>query len=179
MPTLTESTDTPEGFLIAATKMLDLAGRDEPLPQGCADALRRRAVSTAYYGLFHAACRAISDRLTAGLETEEAGNLPVRAFRTLEHSRFKAVARRLSKEATPADSDTEMQLLQEFCLMAVELQALRHRADYDPGFSLSHHDAMTTVWDAYGLWFFKADSVLPKSVRFVAELLSKDVKLEP
>ncbi len=85
----------------------------------------RRAVSTAYYALFHALCRLCADALVG---TGSNRNQPAwkQVYRALEHgSCKKRCASRLIQESFP-------DAIQHFCEVFVQLQDKRHEADYAP-----------------------------------------------
>lgn len=106
-------------FLDTAEKLLG-TGRGRPLESDL-----RRAVSTAYYALFHclAGCRA---DLLAGRGTARRTEAWRRTYRALSHSQARDACGR-KREVAALDP-----ALQNFARMFVELQVERHRADYDP-----------------------------------------------
>ena len=86
----------------------------------------RRALSTAYYALFHALAQNGADELvgkTAALRGSEAWQM---AYRGIEHGRASSVFRNGSfmTRFPPA--------IQEFGKFFIEMQATRHQADYNP-----------------------------------------------
>ncbi|WP_375451214.1 hypothetical protein [uncultured Devosia sp.] len=85
-------------------------------------AFRRRAVSTAYYGVFHALTRKCADYLThfAPRDTEEYN----RVYRALDHGPLK--------QAFGQTTLTNNATLAEIGGSVVRLQAERHKADYAP-----------------------------------------------
>lgn len=104
-----------------AEKLLDAA--DSLLAAGTrSSAYRRRAVSTAYYAVFHALARACADYLTRSA----ARSLPEyeRVYRALEHGPLKQAF----IEAPLKDN----RRLNEIGQSVVKLQAERFRADYMP-----------------------------------------------
>lgn len=88
---------------------------------------RRRAVSTAYYAVFHALARLCADELlgsdSAARETEDYE----RVYRALEHKSMKAVFESKLKD---------IRAFREIGDRVVSLQSKRHDADYRPS---SHH----------------------------------------
>jgi uncharacterized protein (UPF0332 family) len=86
---------------------------------GNSSAFRRRAVSTAYYAVFHALAKHCADELLqpiAGHSHEYH-----RAYRALEHGTLKSAFSRHSSKN-----------LREIGALVVKLQSERHRADYLP-----------------------------------------------
>lgn len=84
----------------------------------------KRAVSTAYYALFHAVAENCADTLIGSrFRQSQAWH---RIYRSLDHSKARLEFKRLNQalERGPA---------LELAILFVELQELRHYADYDPG----------------------------------------------
>ena len=104
----------------------------------------RRAVSTAYYALFHCLAES-SANLLAG---EDPANRSRRAwrqtYRALNHG---AVRNRRNRREFKTDFPQE---IQDFAKVFVESQARRNRADYDPTELFSKLDAQSAIDDAEG-----------------------------
>jgi hypothetical protein len=98
----------------------DLCRRTGQRPR---EAFMRRAVSTAYYAMFHAICRLCADGLVGGIHARTAPYL--RVYRALDHAGAKKTLR--SKDA----GDLHPSIAAFGDAFAV-LQQMRHRADYDP-----------------------------------------------
>jgi hypothetical protein len=96
-----------------------------------------RAVSTAYYALFHAVAEMCAKELVA------ASQQPWPAFRhiyrSLDHGQAKSVFRALSGDA---DFGREAK---DVANIFVNLQEERHGADYDPKYSLSQKELRTVL----------------------------------
>lgn len=97
----------------------------------------KRAVSTAYYALFHSIARNAADLLvgTGQVRFEPAW---VHTYRALNHGTAKKACREVRQMGFPA----------EICACAdafVELQDARHEADYDPHHRVSLADALASV----------------------------------
>lgn len=84
----------------------------------------KRATSTAYYALFHALAQRFANELIGHRHRQTAPWIKV--YRALEHGKARQEFKRLLPTAGPG-------ALQEIALLFVELQELRHLADYDPG----------------------------------------------
>lgn len=90
-----------------------------------------RAVSTAYYAIFHKIIHACSLQMFGA--TKQSEQLRYAAARKFEHKHMKDVCKRIT------DADKAYQLLfgiipkelRDVCLIFVQLQEERHRADYD------------------------------------------------
>jgi uncharacterized protein (UPF0332 family) len=97
----------------------------------------RRAISTAYYGVFHALAKLCADELVGWSKTWEAYG-PI--YRTLDHS----TARRLfdrDRDGTIYGED-----IAKVGRLFIMLQQARHTADYDPRpFSISRQEALELI----------------------------------
>ena len=89
----------------------------------------RRAISTAYYALFHTLGNSCADSLVGGRSSTRTRQAWRQAYRALDHRRVKQqcterrpkrVLRRFPQE------------IQDFADQLVKMQRLRHLADYDP-----------------------------------------------
>ena len=91
----------------------------------------RRAVSTAYYAMFHALCRMCADAFTGtSRETREAWR---QVYRSLEHNHARKMCRHQDVSKFPID-------LVRFCSAFKQLQEKREEADYDPFASFLRRD---------------------------------------
>ena len=115
----TDGLRAPE--LLAAARILLEAARD-----GRDSAAARRAVSTAYYAMFHCLARMCADRLAAnrGVPLRPATRQTV--YRSLQHGRVKR------RCINPRIIAPYPEAIQAFASGFVELQRKRHLADYDP-----------------------------------------------
>ena len=84
----------------------------------------RRAVSTAYYAMFHALARSNAHSLIGTLHSPTARHAWTRIYRGLEH--------RDAKRHLQQDQQLFSQPVRAFADTFVELHAQRHVADYDP-----------------------------------------------
>lgn len=102
-------------------RLLDLA-EDLRRSGARSSASRRRAVSTAYYAVFHALAKVCADVLVpaAGRDSVDYA----RVYRSLEHGSLKSAFRSVPL----ADRDVFRNLGD----LVVRLQGERHRADYSP-----------------------------------------------
>ncbi len=106
-------------------------------PQKPRQADLRRAVSTAYYALFHAIAHDAAD-LFAGAGGQRSEAAWTHAYRSLDHGFAKGACQRVRGLGFPSG----------LCACAdafVTLQVARHDADYDPALRLSRADALTHV----------------------------------
>lgn len=127
----------PDGLIfVARTLANDPAGAPDVV-----DIRLRRAVSTAYYAVFHALMRRAAVRfMGVGQETTAGYRLIYRSF---EHGRVLQICRELSlRTLSPAmQRDLARQTISlsmyRFARAFPDLQSQRHDADYDPAMELS------------------------------------------
>jgi hypothetical protein len=128
-----------------------LAKRERTRPR---QASLRRALSTAYYALFHFLIREAVRQLGPNLSEENFN----RAYRWFDHGAMYRVARAFSQEIVriPNSKDVLVQSnsrgVQFIALHFAELQELRHSADYDPGASFLRADVLDDL-DGVGTVF--------------------------
>jgi len=102
-------------------RLLDLA--DGLLQSGArSSAARRRAVSTAYYAVFHALAKVCTDGLLPA--TRRDSDEYARVYRSLDHGSLKSAFRSVPL----VDRD----IFRNLGDLIVRLQSERHRADYSP-----------------------------------------------
>lgn len=100
----------------------------------------KRAVSTAYYALFHAVARNGAD-LLIGVGANRADKAWTHVYRSVEHGFAKNACGQVRKLGFPPP----------ICSCAdtfIELQTVRHKADYDPGFRISRGEALALIEQA-------------------------------
>jgi uncharacterized protein (UPF0332 family) len=85
-------------------------------------AFRRRAISSAYYAVFHAIVKLCADYVTRSAKRNSQEYL--RAYRALDHAPLKEAFSRSPLKDSP--------MLSDLGTAVVTLQAERHRADYLP-----------------------------------------------
>ncbi len=86
----------------------------------------RRAVSTAYYAMFHSLARIAADRLVRQGSASSHANTWNHVYRSLQHGHAE---RQCLKGATLAAYPAETR---RFAAWFAKLQEQRHQADYDP-----------------------------------------------
>lgn len=165
------------GMLIACKVMLKEAERQEPEHDDVADALRRRAVSTAYYAVFHQVCGVIAAHLTQDLAQMDRNTVFEQAYRVLDHGRLKLTAQRLIAQSSGSAPSQATATLRNFCVQLILLYEARQQADYSPFDTVSQADAIELVRSAEGLWgpFVvpdPSDGSSPLRSRLVVELLA-------
>jgi uncharacterized protein (UPF0332 family) len=114
----------------------------------------RRAISAAYYGIFHATLTAAADQFIG--VTRRNSSLYSLVYRSVDHRWFRELCAEAKKPQLP---DKYQQYvppsrfggnLQAFATAAIELQEKRHSADYDPSVRLKSSDALLAVSAARG-----------------------------
>ena len=111
----------------------------------------RRAMSAAYYGVFHfiltaAADMAIQDPSRSSVEYSL-------AYRSIDHKRFKALCSKLkgsrpSNDILPYAPDGSFGEVADFARLAGNLVELRNFADYDPSRDSTLDDVRTAISEA-------------------------------
>jgi hypothetical protein len=100
------------------------------------DAQLRRAVSTAYYAVFHAIMRRAAERFMGAGHARAAGYRLI--YRSFEHGRVGQICLELSSASLSAAMKRDLArpfistAMQEFARSFPEIQGRRHAADYDP-----------------------------------------------
>lgn len=110
------------------------------------DAELRRAISSAYYALFHATLELAAVRFVGAPHSHTAAYALI--YRGFVHSRMKDVCRAIDRPILGQRHQTLLQRTsvspeaRTFAAAFVSLQGLRHRADYDPQVVLQRADAV-------------------------------------
>ena len=105
----------------------------------------RRAISNAYYGVFHFTATALADEFV-GRSHRALGRYAL-VYRSLDHRALKAMCIDVQKTVLPqkllavAPETGFGPNIVEFATIVVDLQDKRHRADYDPASRLKASDA--------------------------------------
>src|SRR5437879_6207016 len=123
-----------EGFLTTARRLA------KARPSNPRQADLRRAVSTAYYALFHAIARNNAD-LLVGVGPKRPNKAWRRLYRSIDHGPAK---KRCGEVAGLKFPPGIVRCANTF----VALQEARHLADYDPTYSINQREAQTLVGQA-------------------------------
>ena len=110
-----------DDLIAAAFDLVDAGGRGRPR-----QANLRRAVSTAYYAMFHCLAAICADLLVGGEGSERSEPAWRQVYRALEHG---AARQRCNRSAMIRKFPAE---IQDFAEKFVLMQRRRHQADYDP-----------------------------------------------
>lgn len=108
-------------LIAAAFDLVDAGGRGRPR-----QANLRRAVSTAYYAMFHCLAAICADLLVGGEGSERSEPAWRQVYRALEHG---AARQRCNRPAMMQRFPAE---IQDFAEKFVLMQQKRHQADYGP-----------------------------------------------
>lgn len=101
-----------------------------------------RAVSTAYYALFHALAGECVARTVGSPRSTRYWEIVVPIHRSLEHGAARRVFDRLLKDRTTPD------ILKQIGGAFLDLQSARHSADYDPSSRRSRGQALDLIAEA-------------------------------
>jgi uncharacterized protein (UPF0332 family) len=110
----------PRDLLRTATDLVN-SSRGKPR-----QAHLRRAVSTAYYAMFHTLAKCCADLLVGGRSSSRSEEAWVQVYRALEHGPAKNAC---MNQNTISKFPKE---IHDFANMFVQMQLKRHKADYDP-----------------------------------------------
>ena len=114
----------PDDLIDIGRHLADEPGsRDRGRPR---QAWLRRAVSTAYYALFHTMARSCADALVGSTRANRSLAAWRQAYRALDHGHAR---NQCSNETVMGKFPKE---IQNFGQTFVEMQGQRHAADYDP-----------------------------------------------
>lgn len=124
---------------IEAAKMLAGSHETIPTPPGRPrQAMLRRAVSTAYYAMFHALCQSNADTLVGQSPPGPHADLWVETYRALQHRTAK---NRLASYIQLAQDP----VLRDFGQVFVNVQQQRISADYDPRARFVRSEVITVI----------------------------------
>jgi uncharacterized protein (UPF0332 family) len=134
----------------------------------------RRAVSTAYYALFHllvfeAMARCISDPA-----------LRARVARAFQHGSMKEFCRSYRRPDTNSIGSVVPAQLRQIAFEFIALQDARHQADYDTGVSVTHGQADIDVMRAETAFLdWAAIQSHPEATNFLQELFCRSIMKRP
>lgn len=120
--------------LIESAKTLCQAGAGKKPKQ----ANLRRAVSAAYYAVFHALAKTCADALVGASKARRPNKAWVEVYRGIDHGVVKNACISASKIAFP-------QKILDFSDAFRQLQDARHSADYDPMVRISRTQALAFI----------------------------------
>ena len=100
----------------------------------------RRAVSLAYYAMFHSLAKQSADMLVGATRGRRSQRAWLQAYRSLEHGLAAAQCRRPIIRRFPVE-------IQQFAEAFVDNQQMRHDADYNPDASYIRSDVLQLIDD--------------------------------
>jgi hypothetical protein len=107
----------------------------------------RRAISAAYYGLFHFALTEAADMAIGTADRSSARYSLV--YRSVDHSRLRQLSAQLTNpQNLPLVPPGGFGRVADFARVAGNLHELRNRADYDPSPEYTVDEAMTAISNA-------------------------------
>ena len=127
----------PTDFIATARYLADSTPRGRPRETDL-----RRAVSTAYYALFHCVAQSGADLLVGGAGADRSRHAWRQAYRALDHgvARQRCEKRRFITRF-PAE-------IQHFASLFAWMQTNRHAADYDPDANFVKSEVLDMISDA-------------------------------
>lgn len=134
----------PEHLLEQADRLIAPLGVGAPR-----QADLRRAISTAYYGTFHAVVTAAADDFVGRTQRESPRYALV--YRSIDHRVLRRICEDILKTTLPAKYRNHEPRggfgpdITAFATAVVDLHEKRHSADYDPLFRASRSDAIFAV----------------------------------
>ena len=99
----------------------------------------RRAVSTAYYGLFHCLAESCADTMVGGAGANRSRAAWLRVYRGLQH---RSARNRCLETNVIANFPVE---IRDFAQKFADMQPLRNIADYDPDAEFSRKDVILHI----------------------------------
>ena len=135
----------------------------------------RRAISSAYYAVFHHVLAAAADEFIG--KTKRNSPHYTLAYRSIDHRNLRSLCEEFGKPTPPAKylkylpPNAMGPNIREFCTALVDLQEKRHSADYDPSMRFKTSDALISIATARSAIrrFQRASSIRRKA--FLAMLL--------
>jgi uncharacterized protein (UPF0332 family) len=109
----------------------------------------RRAISAAYYGVFHAVLGAAADEFVG--KTKQSTIQYTLVYRSVAHGALRSICENATKPKMPvkyaryAPSGGFGNNIQRFAAAVLELQERRHAADYDPSIRFKMSDASVAI----------------------------------
>jgi hypothetical protein len=110
----------------------------------------RRAVSAAYYAVFHTVLRAVADWVVPA--SRRATTEYARVYRSIDHTELNELCKVITtgigpknKYAPHVPSKGFSRNILDFATAVIELQEKRHLADYDPEFGITRSDTLVTI----------------------------------
>jgi uncharacterized protein (UPF0332 family) len=142
----------PTALIIVARSLVREAARTSDGGAFLGDAFLQRAVSTAYYAVFHMLIQEATRRFVG--EDRVASSTACILYRGFEHRTMRAVCEDLQKPTLKAKYQQLLRRsavsapMREFATSFAQLQDNRHSADYDPHAKLTPSEATQIIDEA-------------------------------
>lgn len=131
---------SPANLIATARTLLNAASEETDTEQS--QTHLKRAVSTAYYAMFHSVCANAAALLPDAISEPAASAAWLQAYRGPEHTHVRNQCRNASLMAAfPPD-------IRSFAQNFVQIQSYRNQADYNPRSDFSRSDALEIIDDA-------------------------------
>lgn len=124
----------PSDLIFVSRSLLELRRKGKPR-----QADLNRALSTAYFAMFHALCRNCADCLVGKNKLSRSELAWIQAYRAVEHG----FARNQCRNRTTMEKFPEE--IRDFASNFVDLQEKRHLADYDPSYRFTRNEVLTWI----------------------------------
>jgi uncharacterized protein (UPF0332 family) len=135
----------------------------------------RRAVSTAYYAVFHAVAAAAADQYVG--VTKRSTSQYTLVYRSVDHRVLRDLCASITKRQVPQKLARHVPAtgfgpdMESFATNALELQRMRHEADYDPSIRIKTSDAVLAVSSARSALIHLTQASAPSREAFFSLLL--------
>jgi len=149
----------PQHLLDQASILTEGSGRKQPRATDL-----RRAISAAYYAVFHAIASAAADSVVPA--NKRATEQYSRVYRSVNHGPLRSLCDRVTGKNSDFGSE-----IREFAAAVVELQEKRHCADYDPLFLPRESDTRLIIRAAHSAISQFQDAPAEERTRFLSLLL--------
>lgn len=125
----------PSELLGTCRKLVPAAADPPP-----SEADLRRAISTAYYAVFHTLAASNAELIAGQPQSNVSSYAWERVYRRLDHGRAQNNLRAVLNLLSPPGAF--------FARTFIELQGMRREADYDPNFSITRTRTLNTIAEA-------------------------------
>ncbi len=122
----------PLGLIATCYKLVSQAETSPP-----SEADLRRAISTAYYAMFHTLAASNAELIAGEPQSAMSSHAWERVYRRLDHGRAQNNLRGIINQLSPPGEN--------FARTFIDLQDLRQQADYDPNFSITDTITLNSI----------------------------------
>lgn len=122
----------PQELIATCRKLVPAAASPSP-----SEADLRRAISTAYYAVFHTLAASNAELIAGQPQSNVSAYAWERVYRRLDHGRTRNNLRAVLNLLSPGGEN--------FASTFIELHDLRQEADYDPNFTITYLNTVNTI----------------------------------